>query len=78
MPLNTGFAGMRFSFILDDGDQQIKSGHLPFFIPNIPFFQHSIIPFVIYRLTAPIWSENKAWSSGPGLFPIPPLAAVDI
>jgi hypothetical protein len=29
---------------LDGHHQKLKSGHHPLFKPNIPFFQHSIIP----------------------------------
>jgi hypothetical protein len=31
-------------FYLDGPQQNLKSGQHPLFIPNIPFFQHSIIP----------------------------------
>jgi hypothetical protein len=31
-------------FYIDDTHQKLKSGHHPLFIPNIPFFHHSIIP----------------------------------
>jgi len=34
-------------FYLEYTDQKLKSGHHPLFIPNIPIFQHSIIPLVI-------------------------------
>jgi hypothetical protein len=34
-------------FYLDGTDQKIKSDHHPLLIPNIPFFHHSIIPWVI-------------------------------
>jgi hypothetical protein len=33
-------------FYIDCTDQKIKSDHHPLFIPNIPFFHHSIIPLV--------------------------------
>ncbi len=33
---------------LDAIDQKLKSGHHPLLIPNIPLFQHSIIPMVIF------------------------------
>jgi hypothetical protein len=41
---NIGFSGMRSVFIKDGTGQNLKSDHHPFLIPNIPFFQHSIIP----------------------------------
>ena len=34
-------------FYVDNTDQKLKSDHHPLFIPNIPIFQHSIIPLVI-------------------------------
>ena len=34
-------------FYMEDTDQELKSGYHPFFIPNIPIFQHSIIPLII-------------------------------
>jgi hypothetical protein len=34
-------------FYIDGTDQKIKSDHHPLLIPNIPFFHHSIIPWVI-------------------------------
>jgi len=34
-------------FSIDGTDQKIKSDHHLLFIPNIPFFHHSIIPWVI-------------------------------
>jgi len=34
-------------FYVDNTDQNLKSGHHPLSIPNIPIFQHSIIPLVI-------------------------------
>jgi hypothetical protein len=55
-------------FNIDDTDKKLKLRHHPLFIPNIPFFQHSIIPLVISRQTPPLWGEIKAWSSGPGFF----------
>jgi hypothetical protein len=36
---------------MDDTDQKLKSGHHPLFIPNIPFFQHSIIPLDSYQFS---------------------------
>jgi hypothetical protein len=42
---NTGFGGIR-SFYMDGKDQKTKSDHRPLLIPNIPFFQYSIIPWV--------------------------------
>jgi len=33
--------------LIGDPHPKLKSGHHPLFIPNIPFFHHSIIPFVI-------------------------------
>jgi len=42
---NSGFNGTK-SFFMGIIDQKIKSDHHPFLIPNIPFFQHSIIPSV--------------------------------
>jgi len=33
-------------FYLDGTDQKIKSDHHPLLIPNIPFFQYSIIPWI--------------------------------
>jgi hypothetical protein len=33
-------------FYLYSPHQKLKSGHHPLFIPNIPFFHHSIIPSV--------------------------------
>jgi len=37
-------------FYIDGSHQKLKSGHHPLFIPNIPFFHHSIIPLVIHQL----------------------------
>ena len=34
-------------FYMDGTDQIIKSDHHPLLIPNIPFFHHSIIPWII-------------------------------
>jgi len=41
-------------FYIDDADQKLKLGHHPLFIPNIPFFHHSIIPLVIQYLASDI------------------------
>jgi hypothetical protein len=43
---NTGFGGLR-SFFIDGMDQKIESDHDPLLNPTIPFFHHSIIPWVI-------------------------------
>jgi hypothetical protein len=53
---------------LDDPNSKLKSVHHPLFIPNIPFFHHSIIPWVIKGQTSPPWGKIKAWSTGPGFF----------
>jgi hypothetical protein len=55
-------------FYIVDIDQKLKTGHHPLFIPNIPFFQYSIIPLVIYRHTPPLLGEIKAGSSESGFF----------
>jgi len=47
-------------FYVNGKDQKIKSEQQPLLIPNIPFFQHSIIPWVLERPTPPLWSEVKA------------------
>ena len=41
---NTGFGEMRSIFNIDDTDQKLESENHPPIIPNIPFFQYSIIP----------------------------------
>jgi hypothetical protein len=60
---NTGFGGMRSIFHIDGTEQKLISDHHPLFIPNIPIFHHSIIPWVIWRQTPPLWGEIKAWST---------------
>jgi hypothetical protein len=41
---NDGSGGMRF-FKIHGEKPRLKLRYSPFFIPNIPFFHHSIIPF---------------------------------
>jgi len=47
-------------FYMDDMDPKIKSDCHPLLIPNIPFFQFSNIPWVLWRQTPPLWREVKA------------------
>ena len=42
---NNASGGMRLNYNLDGTDKNLKSGPHPLFIPNIPPFQYSIIPF---------------------------------
>jgi hypothetical protein len=58
-------------FYMEGMDQKIKSDHHPFLIPNIPFFQYSIIPLFRGGPSTPLWGETKAESFGPGFFTEP-------
>jgi hypothetical protein len=49
-------------FYIDGTEQKLISDHHPLFTPNIPIFHHSIIPWVIWRQTPPLWGEIKALS----------------
>jgi hypothetical protein len=51
-------------FLYDDTDQQLKSGHHPLLIPNIPYFHHSIISLFIEQYAIPLGVNIKAWSLG--------------
>jgi hypothetical protein len=44
---NIGFGGRRSVFYMDGTEQKIKTDSHPLLIPNIPFFHHSIIPWVV-------------------------------
>jgi hypothetical protein len=60
-------------FYVHGKEQKIKSDQHPLLIPNIPFFQYSIIPWVLERPTPPLspscrLSEPEAGvKSKPGL-----------
>jgi hypothetical protein len=45
---------------MDGMEPKIKSDYHPLLIPNIPFFQHSIIPWVLLRQTLPPGREVNA------------------
>jgi len=55
---NVGILGLAECnlFLIDNIDQELNSVHHPLFIPNIPFFHHSIIPLVILtaNITPPV------------------------
>jgi len=53
-------------FHIDGACQKIKSGNHPLFMPNIPFFHHSIIPIAAQRQTPPCGVKYKPGCSGPG------------
>jgi hypothetical protein len=63
---NVGMLVWRYEiyFNLDDTDQKLKSGHHPLFIPNIPFFHHSIIPNVTDGRHQPSGVKSKADAFG--------------
>jgi hypothetical protein len=63
----TGYGRMR-SIYMDATDQKIKSDHHLPLSPNIPFFQHSIIPLSGWRFEHTSAGVDKAGSSGSGLF----------
>jgi hypothetical protein len=45
--LKTSVWPNKIYFYVDGADQKIKSDHHPLFIPNIPFFHDSNIPWVM-------------------------------
>ena len=63
--LNVGILGLADwdLFYIDSPQSKLKSGHHPFFKPNIPFFHYSNIPLVLVICTT--LSRPQAWYNPP-------------
>jgi len=55
-------------FYVAGKNQKIKSAHHPLLIPNIPFFQYSIIPWVLELPTPPLRGGPKPGPLNPDLY----------
>jgi hypothetical protein len=52
---------------MDGMDPKIKSDNHPLLIPNIPFFQYSIIPWVLWRQTPPLSPSCRLYEPETGV-----------